>query len=55
MTYYDRIRNSHDRYAYDSPEDIDYRFDMASIRRDNRIEKELYEYERKKDSVPDSY
>lgn len=48
MTYYDRIRNSYDRHAYDSPEDREYERDRWSERHEMLEEKALYDSERRR-------
>ena len=48
MTYYDRIRNSYDRHAYDSPEDREYEIERRSERQELLREKTLYDSERRR-------
>ena len=45
MTYYDRIRNRHDRSIYESPEEKDERFRRLMENQENSRQKELYKCE----------
>ena len=45
MTYYDRIRNRHDRNLYESPEDKEERFRRLLENQEISEQKELYKCE----------
>ena len=45
MTYYDRLRNRHDRHIYESPEDKEERFRRLLERQEISEQKDLYKCE----------
>lgn len=49
MPYNERWRNNYDKHVYDSPEERAERFERLLERQKFLEEKELYEYERRKD------
>ena len=49
MTYYDRLRNRHDRHLYESPEDKEERFRRLLENQKNSEQKELYKFECRKE------
>ena len=49
MTYYDRIRNRHDRNLYESPEDKEERFRRLLERQEISEQKDLYKSECRED------
>ena len=44
MTYYDRLRNQHDRHLYESPEEKEERFRKLLENQEISEQKELYKY-----------
>ena len=52
MTYYDRLRNRHDRNMYESSEEKEERFRRLLENQEISEQKELYKFEcRKKEGV----
>ena len=49
MTYYDRLRNRHDRHLYESPEDKEERFRRLMENQEISEQKELYKFECRKE------
>ena len=49
MTYYDRIRNRHDRNLYESPEDKEERFRILLESQEFLKQKDLYQCECRED------
>ena len=49
MTYYDRLRNRHDRHLYESPEEKDERFRRLLENQEFFKQKELYKFECRKE------
>ena len=49
MTYYDRLRNRHDRHLYESPEDKEERFRSLLENQEISEQKELYKFECRKE------
>ena len=49
MTYYDRIKNRHDRSLYESPEEKDERFRRLLENQEISERKELYNFECRKE------
>ena len=49
MTYYDRLRNRHDRHLYESPEEKDERFRRLMENQEISEQKELYNFECRKE------
>ena len=49
MTYYDRLRNRHDRHMYESPEEKDERFRRLLENQEISEQKELYKFECRKE------
>ena len=49
MTYYDRLRNRHDRHLYESPEEKEERFRRLLENQKNSEQKELYKFESRKE------
>ena len=45
MTYYDRLRNRHDRHLYESPEEKDERFRRLLENQEISEQKDLYKYD----------
>ena len=45
MTYYDRLRNRHDRHLYESPEEKDEKFRRLLENQEFLKQKELYTYD----------
>lgn len=45
MTYYNRIKNRHDRHLYESPEEREERFRRLLENQEISEQKELYKYE----------
>ena len=45
MTYYDRLRNRHDRHLYESPEEKEERFRRLLENQEISKQKELYKCE----------
>ena len=45
MTYYDRLRNRHDRHLYESPEEKDERFRRLLENQKISEKKDLYKFE----------
>ena len=45
MTYYDRLRNRHDRHLYESPEEKEERFRKLLENQKNSEQKDLYKCE----------
>lgn len=45
MTYYDRLRNRHDRHLYESPEEKEERFRRLLENQEISEQKELYKYD----------
>ena len=45
MTYYDRLRNRHDRYLYESPEEKEERFRRLLEKQEISEQRELYKFE----------
>ena len=48
MTYYDRLRNRHDRHLYESPEDKEERFRRMMENQEISEQKDLYKFECRK-------
>ena len=49
MTYYDRLRNRHDRHLYESPEEKEERFRRLMENQKKSEQKELYKFECRKE------
>ena len=49
MTYYDRLRNRHDRHLYESPEEKEERFIRLLENQEISEQKELYKFECRKE------
>ena len=49
MTYYDRLRNRHDRNLYESPEEKEERFRRLLENQEFSEQKELYKFECRKE------
>ena len=49
MTYYDRIRNRHDRHLYESSEDKEERFRRLLENQEISEQKDLYKFEYRKE------
>ena len=49
MTYYDRIRNRHDRSIYESPEEKEERFRRLLENQEISEQKDLYKFECRKE------
>ena len=49
MTYYDRLRNRHDRHLYESPEDKQERFRRLMENQEISEQKDLYKFECRKE------
>ena len=49
MTYYDRLRNRHDRHLYESPEDKEERFRRLLENQEISEQKDLYKFECRKE------
>ena len=49
MTYYDRLRNRHDRHLYESPEDKEERFRRLMENQEISEQKDLYKFECRKE------
>ena len=49
MTYYDRLRNRHDRNMYESSEEKDERFRRLLERQETSRQKDLYKCECRKE------
>ena len=49
MTYYDRLRNRHDRHLYESSEEKDERFRRLMENQEISAQKDLYTFECKKE------
>ena len=45
MTYYDRLRNRHDRHLYESPEDKDEKFRRLLENQEISEQRDLYKYD----------
>ena len=45
MTYYDRLRNRHDRHLYESPEDKEERFRRLMENQEISEQRDLYKYD----------
>ena len=45
MTYYDRLRNRHDRHLYESPEEKDERFRRLLENQEISEQRDLYKYD----------
>ena len=45
MTYYDRLRNRHDRHLYESPEEKEERFIRLLKNQEISEQKDLYKFE----------
>ena len=45
MTYYDRLRNRHDRHLYESPEEKEEGFRRLLENQETSEQKELYTYD----------
>ena len=45
MTYYDRIRNRHDRSVYESPEEKDEKFRRLLENQEISEQRDLYKYD----------
>ena len=45
MTYYDRLRNRHDRHLYESPEEKDERFRRLMENQEISEQRDLYTYD----------
>ena len=51
MTYYDRLRNRHDRHLYESPEEKEERFRRLMENQEISEQKDLYKFEGRKEEV----
>ena len=49
VTYYDRLRNRHDRHLYESPEDKEERFRRLMENQEISEQKDLYKFECRKE------
>ena len=49
VTYYDRLRNRHDRHLYESPEEKEERFIRLLGNQEISEQKDLYKYECRKE------
>ena len=49
MTYYDRLRNRHDRHLYESPEEKDEKFRRLLENQEISEQRDLYKYDRYKE------
>ena len=49
MTYYDRLKNRHDRNLYESPEEKEERFRRLLGNQEISEQKDLYKYECRKE------
>ena len=49
MTYYDRLRNRHDRHLYESSEEKEERFKRLLENQEISEQKELYKFECRKE------
>ena len=49
VTYYDRLRNRHDRHLYESPEDKEERFRRLMENQEISEQKDLYKCECRKE------
>ena len=49
MTYYDRLRNRHDRHLYESPEEKEERFRRLLENKEISEQRELYKCESRKE------
>ena len=49
MSYYDRLRNRHDRHLYESPEEKEERFRRLLENQKISEQKELYKFEYRED------
>ena len=49
VTYYDRLRNRHDRHLYESPEEKDERFIRLLENQEISEQRELYKCESRKE------
>lgn len=49
MTYYDRLRNRHDRHLYESPEEKEERFRRLLENQEISEQKDLYKFECRKE------
>ena len=45
MTYYDRLRNQHDRHLYESPEEKDEKFRRLLENQEISEQRDLYKYD----------
>ena len=45
MTYYDRLRNRHDRHLYESPDERDERFRRLLENQEISEQRDLYKYD----------
>ena len=45
MTYYDRLRNRHDRHLYESPEEKDEKFRRLLENQEISEQRDLYKYD----------
>ena len=45
MTYYDRLRNRHDRHLYESPEEKDEKFKRLLENQEISEQRDLYTYD----------
>ena len=45
MTYYDRLRNRHDRHLYESPEEREERFRRLMENQEISEQRDLYKYD----------
>ena len=45
MTYYDRLRNRHDRHLYESPEEKEERFRRLLENQEISEQRDLYKYD----------
>ena len=45
MTYYERLRNRHDRHLYESPEEKDERFRRLIENQEISEQRDLYKYD----------
>ena len=49
MTYYDRLRNRHDRHLYESPEEKEEKFRRLMENQEFLKQKDLYKFECRKE------
>ena len=49
MTYYERLKNKHDRHLYESPEEKEERFRRLLENQEISEQKELYKFECRKE------